>query len=797
MNLFDIFEGAIDDLEARRIEDLNTKMDSLQSRARSALDDNDHKLFDALRQEFMKAKAERDSYFKINVDEAPGAETLAHNQATDASNLEALGLAEEELKVSPHDAGAFAALKGKAYDSNPYPKGTPEHLLWSKGHNAMRARKADLDEHGGGGGGPREWHAYVKAHRTDEEEVDEHGGGVNGMKNYIAWRKSANKERGITKAPPPVGKPASGKLPSIPKGSVHSKLDQSRGVVPKAAFGEATGLGSQVKIVKGSYAGQTGRVGELRSGAFKGAPKTYTVDLEDGTSVQLPKEALRLVKNTNEGWQDFNKVEPYYVCLAGKPVKKFDYYEEARRFHDNWKAKLYREGDKEKADKITLMPVLDEKWSQKYKRSIDCSHPKGFSQKAHCAGKKKTNEAHTDDVNFGSTVGKGSWIVYNPETKQIVKRFKTHTAGKSYAKTHDLGFASSEFYFDNVKSKEVADEASMAWASHKPTGPKFGGYLKGTDPAPTEFSKKSFGAESVEMEEGIEGNMTVRSTPLNLRTPKVVAPKLPGNKHSNALKKARAKGVTESTNFAQWAMENGFDNFTSNPAIYESARKAFAEIKKGQKDSNGFTKCWPGHHAQGTKPGKNGGRVRNCVPNEGVEEDCGPIAPHETYYGAMDETEAWQKANRKDKTSGMSKKAVKAYRREHPGSKLQTAVTTKPSKLKKGSKASKRRKSYCSRSKGQMKMHNISCQKTPDKAICKVRRRWNCESQEQFDAMLREAVENNNLQPGQYYIWEVYFDDGSKKRIKVTKDNFDPKAYYAKQNKNVINVEYNWDVHNG
>jgi HAMP domain-containing protein len=63
-----------------------------------------------------------------------------------------------------------------------------------------------------------------------------------------------------------------------------------------------------------------------------------------------------------EGFQDFNKVEPYAVCLAGKPVKKFDYYEDARRFHDNWKQKLYREGNKAKADKITLMPIMDEGW---------------------------------------------------------------------------------------------------------------------------------------------------------------------------------------------------------------------------------------------------------------------------------------------------------------------------------------------------------------------------------------------------------------------------------------------------
>lgn len=90
-------------------------------------------------------------------------------------------------------------------------------------------------------------------------------------------------------------------------------------------------------------------------------------------------------------------------------------------------------------------------------------------------------------------------------------------------------------------------------------------------------------------------------------------------------------------------------------------------------------------------------------------------------------SEDWQKVNKRDKTDGMSQKAVNAYRRENPGSKLKTAVTTKPSKLKRGSKASKRRSSYCSRSAGQKKMHHIDCSKTPDKAICKARRRWNCE----------------------------------------------------------------------
>ena len=72
-------------------------------------------------------------------------------------------------------------------------------------------------------------------------------------------------------------------------------------------------------------------------------------------------DALEKHLKANEGFQDFNKVEPYAVCLAGKPIKKFDYYEDARRFHDNWKKKLYNQGDKAKADKITLMPLnLDE-----------------------------------------------------------------------------------------------------------------------------------------------------------------------------------------------------------------------------------------------------------------------------------------------------------------------------------------------------------------------------------------------------------------------------------------------------
>ena len=109
---------------------------------------------------------------------------------------------------------------------------------------------------------------------------------------------------------------------------------------------------------------------------------------------------------------------------------------------------------------------------------------------------------------------------------------------------------------------------------------------------------------------------------------------------------------------------------------------------------------------------------------EKKKKNCGcGKDPCETYGKQEDVKEDWQKANRKDKTDGMSQKAVNAYKRENPGSKLKTAVT---GKVKKGSKDAKRRKSFCSRSNGQRKMHNIDCSKTPDKKICKARRRWKC-----------------------------------------------------------------------
>ena len=74
------------------------------------------------------------------------------------------------------------------------------------------------------------------------------------------------------------------------------------------------------------------------------------------------------------------------------------------------------------------------------------------------------------------------------------------------------------------------------------------------------------------------------------------------------------------------------------------------------------------------------------------------------------------------KGAGMSAKGVAKYRRQNPGSKLQTAVT---GKVKKGSKAAKRRKSYCARSAGQMKKFPKAA-KNPNSRLRQARKRWKC-----------------------------------------------------------------------
>jgi hypothetical protein len=114
--------------------------------------------------------------------------------------------------------------------------------------------------------------------------------------------------------------------------------------------------------------------------------------------------------------------------------------------------------------------------------------------------------------------------------------------------------------------------------------------------------------------------------------------------------------------------------------------------------------CWKNYKQVGMKK-KGKRKVPNCVPK------------------TVDESAAWQRKEGKNPEGGLNKKGVESYRKENPGSKLQTAVTTDPSKLKKGSKSAKRRKSFCARSTDWIPEGGCGNKETRG---CKARRKWNC-----------------------------------------------------------------------
>ena len=90
-------------------------------------------------------------------------------------------------------------------------------------------------------------------------------------------------------------------------------------------------------------------------------------------------------------------------------------------------------------------------------------------------------------------------------------------------------------------------------------------------------------------------------------------------------------------------------------------------------------------------------------------------------------TAAWQRKEGKSESGGLNRKGIASYRRANPGSKLSMAVTTKPSKLKKGSKAANRRKSFCARMSGMKKrLTSAKTARDPNSRINKSLRKWNC-----------------------------------------------------------------------
>ena len=369
---------------------------------------------------------------------------------------------------------------------------------------------------------------------------------------------------------------------------------------------------------------------------------------------------------------------------------------------------------------------ITEKWSQKYKSSINCSHPKGFSQRAHCAGKKKHNESvememvcedcgmcethgNIMEIKKGQKDANGYTRCWPGKHAEGTKKGKNGGQVRNCVPNESINEGQQLSVQQLAQISDAALDAAYGYGRSSP-GNTFGWQANLKSAA---FAKQMIdrGVTDIEaISDAIHKGWNVTAQAF------VKNPQMFDDSKTMAPEKLQAKIAQRQKLMTQQYAQLPEDEKEKDRVV---ARAMLQAIGGQQELSEEFDLI---------ESIIEGIAEHNGVDAEAVWADLESLTEDELYAFAVTSqlNEDWQKANKKDKTDGMSQKAVNAYRRENPGSKLKTAVTTKPSKLKKGSKASKRRKSYCSRSRGQMKMHNISCAKTPDKAICKARRRWNC-----------------------------------------------------------------------
>ena len=203
---------------------------------------------------------------------------------------------------------------------------------------------------------------------------------------------------------------------------------------------------------------------------------------------------------------------------------------------------------------------------------------------------------------------------------------------------------------------------------------------------------------------------------------KAGGPKLVGEANvdmKNYLDK-KAKMLTKKRDAQSDAAKNNphFDSTQPSP----SGRNKYEEVELDEK-------CWKGYEKKGMKT-MFGKRYPNCVKKEEFSDwrdELGYEGKDDSKKIEEGKSPAWQRKEGKSESGGLNKKGVASYRAANPGSKLKTAVTTKPSKLKKGSKASNRRKSFCSRMKGmKKKLTSAKTARDPDSRINKSLRKWNC-----------------------------------------------------------------------
>ena len=425
----ELAEGAVDNLEARRIDILNDRMDDLIHRASVP---NNKEAREALMNEYNKVKAERDSYYKVNTSKTTN--EMGYGSVVGENDQIPVGRMQPgtpEYAAARNRSVKYAELTpdytGGHKTAGPttvgYKKATNKPLVPGEVEVAEAELPGNLPPEQIPGkedllkGRGRSYYEAQDQKKNSKVEPDTFGGSDISDPAIDRLLTKAHRERPKAKSDAEalamkiLGKEQDdvdrldqvndredrmiAKLDRLEQDLQH-QIDQLKGHT-ELDEDQQLHVGDPVEIIGDvQFSGATGEIIDFgqRSNfiiinlynhgthSFNSANVEYNQYADDEDEV-------------DEGFQDFNKVEPYAVCLAGKPVKKFDYYEEARKFHDNWKQKLYREGDKVKADKITLMPLnLDEVYTPSPAKPF--RNPPGFNKQGTGVGNKLAQQTRAE-----------------------------------------------------------------------------------------------------------------------------------------------------------------------------------------------------------------------------------------------------------------------------------------------------------------------------------------------------------------------------------------------------------------
>lgn len=527
---------------------------------------------------------------------------------------------------------------------------------------------------------------------------------------------------------------------------------------------EAHKVGDKVTILKGSEKGKEGRIGEIRKGLYKGAPKTFTVDYDHHEttgarkSIQVKAKHIQKIKEDTEMLQEKHRVsitvsdpnnpsvdkrkeliqktvrieadnEGHAIDSAIAHYKKAGY-----KVHDHNYVGTVKEDLEEAMSNAQERGAADKHYGRKYNNP----HDKGSQEHSDYHKGYHSTESEKD---YGGSKGKPLHKFESTVTESALERFRKAAAEREKEANkreaemkarHASGKEDMKGAIDTLAKKMNNEETQLDEISQKLAGDYYGAVVK-QQAKKTGLKPDLYHKLEPKRQKGID-----RATDRLMSKEEVAANNVGGGniagtqgdagKKAVMTKKPLKRQVIQFKEFADAELEEGKNGLWAN--IHAKRKR----IKNG----SGERMRKPGSKGAPTdqdfKDAQEDVEVQfdmiedfieqlallNNVDSEQIWEDLESVEDDELLEYAID------KKGHKSSEGGLTQKGVDYYNRKTGGN-LQTAVTTPPSKLKPGSKAAKRRKSFCARMGGMKKrLTSAKTANDPDSRINKALRKWNC-----------------------------------------------------------------------